>query len=117
MVDFIGQAGITFFESTDSSFWIGLNALIVPGNWSWTDNTTLDYTKWALSEPKNISTSCGAVTIQNSFWISDDCFKVKPFVCEVPSMTLSTISPATTTYPSHPAYINCTPGWLYFEQT
>uniref|UniRef100_A0AC34FHA5 C-type lectin domain-containing protein n=1 Tax=Panagrolaimus sp. ES5 TaxID=591445 RepID=A0AC34FHA5_9BILA len=102
-----------FHDSTTVDFWIGLNSLMTPGNWSWTDNTPFDFKDWSPSEPQNLSMSCSAVTIHNGYWASSDCFKTKPFVCEISAPVTTT----TTTTPSYPTYMNCTEGWLYFEPT
>uniref|UniRef100_A0A914Z8D7 C-type lectin domain-containing protein n=1 Tax=Panagrolaimus superbus TaxID=310955 RepID=A0A914Z8D7_9BILA len=80
-------------------------------NWSWTDNTTFDFKNWAPSEPQNLSMSCSALTIQNGYWASSDCFKIKPYVCEI-----SVPAPPSTTQ-SYPVYMNCSAGWAYFEPT
>uniref|UniRef100_A0AC35GRD2 C-type lectin domain-containing protein n=1 Tax=Panagrolaimus sp. PS1159 TaxID=55785 RepID=A0AC35GRD2_9BILA len=94
-----------FHDSTTSDFWIGLNSLMSLGNWTWIDNTTSDFNNWAPSEPQNLTQHCAAVTIANSYWTSADCFKTKPFVCEISAT------------PTYPAYINCSEGWIYFEPT
>uniref|UniRef100_A0A914P213 C-type lectin domain-containing protein n=1 Tax=Panagrolaimus davidi TaxID=227884 RepID=A0A914P213_9BILA len=49
--------------------------------------------------------NCGALTVKSGLWDSDDCFKTKPYVCEISAT------------PSYPAYMNCSEGWLYFEPT
>uniref|UniRef100_A0A914QGB2 C-type lectin domain-containing protein n=1 Tax=Panagrolaimus davidi TaxID=227884 RepID=A0A914QGB2_9BILA len=78
---------------------------MTPGNWSWTDDTTFDFKDWAPKEPQNLSMNCAALAIQNGYWASSDCFKTKPYVCEISAT------------PSYPAYMNCTEGWVYFEPT
>uniref|UniRef100_A0A914PV11 C-type lectin domain-containing protein n=1 Tax=Panagrolaimus davidi TaxID=227884 RepID=A0A914PV11_9BILA len=105
-----GQSGNYFHDSTTVDFWIGLNSLINPGNWSWTDNSSLGFHEWAPTEPKNLTMNCGALTVKSGLWASDDCFKTKPYVCE------TTTTPVSTT-PFYPAYMNCTEGWVYFEPT
>uniref|UniRef100_A0A914Q5A3 C-type lectin domain-containing protein n=1 Tax=Panagrolaimus davidi TaxID=227884 RepID=A0A914Q5A3_9BILA len=78
---------------------------MAPGNWSWTDGTTFDFKDWSPKEPQNLSMNCATVTIQNGLWASSDCFKTKPYVCEISAP------------PSYPAYMNCTEGWVYFQPT
>lgn len=94
---------------------------MLPGNWSWMDNSTYDFQNWGPSEPENLSMSCAAENIQNGYWSSDDCFKAKPFVCEVPDIVPTTqhvtINLNFTTTKSYPAYENCSHGWIYFEPT
>uniref|UniRef100_A0A914YMA8 C-type lectin domain-containing protein n=1 Tax=Panagrolaimus superbus TaxID=310955 RepID=A0A914YMA8_9BILA len=97
-------------KSTVVDFWIGLNSLMIPGNWSWMDNSTYDFKNWASSEPKNLSMSCAAEIFQSGDWSSDDCLKLKPYVCEIPQIL-------TTTTEKYPRYMNCSPGWIYFEKT
>jgi C-type mannose receptor len=97
---------------------------MTPGNWSWTDNSTFDFKEWAASQPQNLSMSCASITSQTGLWKSDDCFKTKPYVCAVPVSTTTTSTTSTTTStttttttPPHPAYMNCSEGWMYFEPT
>uniref|UniRef100_A0A914PIL6 C-type lectin domain-containing protein n=1 Tax=Panagrolaimus davidi TaxID=227884 RepID=A0A914PIL6_9BILA len=85
---------------------------MIPGNWSWTDNTNFDFKEWAPGEPQNLTQSCGTITILNGYWASDDCFKTKPYVCEVPNIVLTTTAPTV-----YPVYMNCSMGWTYFEPT
>lgn len=87
-------------ESTVSNFWIGLNSLMSPRNWTWTDGLSFNFNEWAVSEPQNLSMNCGTVAIRDGYWSSDDCFKKKPYVCAVPT-----------------SYSKCELGWMYFEPT
>uniref|UniRef100_A0A914PR04 C-type lectin domain-containing protein n=1 Tax=Panagrolaimus davidi TaxID=227884 RepID=A0A914PR04_9BILA len=83
-----------------TDFWIGLNDLASSGKWSWMDNSTLDFTDWDKGQPENISGfDCCAVGMDHGKWISDDCFKRKPFVCliKAPSQPSTTFHPTTTT--------------------
>uniref|UniRef100_A0A914Z8F6 C-type lectin domain-containing protein n=1 Tax=Panagrolaimus superbus TaxID=310955 RepID=A0A914Z8F6_9BILA len=54
--------------------------------------------------------------MQTGLWSSDDCFKQKPFVCEIPQSFAAT-TPNLSTTKSYPAYKNCSDGWSYFEAT
>uniref|UniRef100_A0AC35GGT4 C-type lectin domain-containing protein n=1 Tax=Panagrolaimus sp. PS1159 TaxID=55785 RepID=A0AC35GGT4_9BILA len=70
--------------SLNNDFWFGANNHITSGNWSWMDQTIFDFSDWDKNQPQNsFGTNCGAMIIQGGYWISDDCFKLKPFVCEI----------------------------------
>uniref|UniRef100_A0A914PLJ8 C-type lectin domain-containing protein n=1 Tax=Panagrolaimus davidi TaxID=227884 RepID=A0A914PLJ8_9BILA len=74
------------------------------GNWSWIDNSVFDFNDWNKGEPQNAG-ACIAVSMANGSWSSQDCFKPKPFVCNV--------TPTPTSAP----YIQCPLGWAYFTKT
>ena len=102
-----------------SDFWIGLNTLTIPGNWSWTDGTPLNFKEWDPAVPQNQTLSCVSLKLQDSFWTPTNCFSPKPFVCKVDIdyyTTVSTTAAATKT-PVYPVYMNCSRGWYYFEPT
>uniref|UniRef100_A0AC34G6W6 C-type lectin domain-containing protein n=1 Tax=Panagrolaimus sp. ES5 TaxID=591445 RepID=A0AC34G6W6_9BILA len=67
-------------QFSDDDFWVGLSRLI-SGNWTWMDNTTIDYTDWAPKEPANLD--CAAVLKKDSSWLASDCSKAKPYVCKI----------------------------------
>uniref|UniRef100_A0A914Z6U5 C-type lectin domain-containing protein n=1 Tax=Panagrolaimus superbus TaxID=310955 RepID=A0A914Z6U5_9BILA len=76
-----------------------------PPTWNWTDGSLFDFTDWTKGEPKNISGSnCAALSTIDGFWTSQDCFKSKPFACQLP------------TTPSYPTSANCSMGWYYIPQ-
>jgi hypothetical protein len=104
-----GEATNYFQQSTEIDFWIGGTLLMNAGNWSWMDNSAFDFTDWATKEPQNATgVGCIAVSITTGAWSSQDCFKAKPYVCEVS---------ATTPAPTYPPYLNCSIGWAYFQPT
>ena len=97
-----------FTQNTSiSDFWIGLNTLMIPGNWTWMDNSNFDFNKWGPSEPANLSLNCASVKMENGNWGASDCFQLKPSVCK--------LAPVVT--PTYPSYLNCSDGWYYFELT
>uniref|UniRef100_A0AC34F532 C-type lectin domain-containing protein n=1 Tax=Panagrolaimus sp. ES5 TaxID=591445 RepID=A0AC34F532_9BILA len=116
----LAQKGQKYFhESAVADFWIGLTNLIFPGNWTWTDGTTLDFNEWIPGEPQNATLNCAVLTITNGKWGIDDCFKSKPYVCKVDKSVFETTTlKVTTTTSKYPVYYaNCTVGFFYFEPT
>uniref|UniRef100_A0A914Z5M7 C-type lectin domain-containing protein n=1 Tax=Panagrolaimus superbus TaxID=310955 RepID=A0A914Z5M7_9BILA len=104
-----GEAINYFQQSTENDFWIGGTLLMHAGNWSWIDNSIFDFIDWNKGEPQNISgNGCISVSTVNGAWSSQDCFKAKPYICNVAS---------TTPPPTNPSYLNCSLGWTYFQPT
>uniref|UniRef100_A0AC34FKJ6 C-type lectin domain-containing protein n=1 Tax=Panagrolaimus sp. ES5 TaxID=591445 RepID=A0AC34FKJ6_9BILA len=110
-----------FTDSTSGDFWIGANDLSTAGNWSWMDNTPFDFTDWDKGQPQNTS-FCGAMIMQHGKWITDDCYKEKPFICLVyvtsDPTTLPPTTPTTTTTtttPSPPK--SCEDSWTFYNFT
>uniref|UniRef100_A0AC35FP69 C-type lectin domain-containing protein n=1 Tax=Panagrolaimus sp. PS1159 TaxID=55785 RepID=A0AC35FP69_9BILA len=103
------QAAKEFDATSVSDFWIGLNTLTVPEKWTWTDSTTYDFPEWGSNIPTDIVRKCAAFTLHNGYWIADDCFKIKPFVCEA---LLTDLNPT-----SAPSATNCSDGYTFFEPT
>uniref|UniRef100_A0AC34FE61 C-type lectin domain-containing protein n=1 Tax=Panagrolaimus sp. ES5 TaxID=591445 RepID=A0AC34FE61_9BILA len=104
-----------FHQSTMVDFWTGLTKMMPSGNWSWIDGTPLDFVDWAKGEPQNITGhNCAAESISDGFWRSDDCFKLKPYVCKADK---TFFEPATTTTTKYPVYANCSYPYIYFEPT
>uniref|UniRef100_A0A914YSS5 C-type lectin domain-containing protein n=1 Tax=Panagrolaimus superbus TaxID=310955 RepID=A0A914YSS5_9BILA len=94
------------------------------GNWTWTDGTSLNFVNWAKGEPQNITgNDCAALSITDGLWRSDDCFKAKPYICNVdksfyePSTTTTTTTTTTTPATTAPAYAKCPDPFIYFEPT
>uniref|UniRef100_A0AC34FE31 C-type lectin domain-containing protein n=1 Tax=Panagrolaimus sp. ES5 TaxID=591445 RepID=A0AC34FE31_9BILA len=99
-----GEAPNYFQLSNESDFWIGGTLLMHAGNWSWIDNSPFDFNDWNKGEPQNFSSNgCVSVSISSGAWSSQDCFKSKPYVCNV------------TPKPTNPPFVNCSFGWSYFE--
>uniref|UniRef100_A0A914ZBD7 C-type lectin domain-containing protein n=1 Tax=Panagrolaimus superbus TaxID=310955 RepID=A0A914ZBD7_9BILA len=102
-----------FHESTQVDFWIGATNLIKPPMWNWTDGSPFDFTDWNKGEPQNTSgANCAAISTVDGYWTAQDCFKPKPFACQVPSSVYY-----IPTTPSYPANANCSMGWFYFPPT
>ena len=91
---------------------------MVPGNWSWMDNSVYDFSNWDSSGPSLPSRNCIALSMrsgESGQWSVTDCYKEKPFVCELTPPTPPTTPPPRPTTPR--PHRNCSEGWYYFEPT
>uniref|UniRef100_A0A914QB15 C-type lectin domain-containing protein n=1 Tax=Panagrolaimus davidi TaxID=227884 RepID=A0A914QB15_9BILA len=96
---------------SNSDFWFGANDLSAQGKWAWIDGTPFQFKDWDNGQPQNsLDNGCGAVIVQGAKWISDNCFKQKPFVCTVPALV---DEQTTETVPQK----TCPEGWTYFDYT
>uniref|UniRef100_A0A914PG95 C-type lectin domain-containing protein n=1 Tax=Panagrolaimus davidi TaxID=227884 RepID=A0A914PG95_9BILA len=105
------SAAKRFTNVSNSDFWFGANDLSAQGKWAWIDGTPFRFKDWDNGQPQNsLDNGCGAVIMQGAKWISDNCFKQKPFVCTVPAL-----AEAKTT--TSPPQTECSDGWTYFNYT
>lgn len=84
------------------------------------DGTLFDFTDWSKGQPQNISgNDCGAISVQNGQWYSEDCYKNKPFVCLiVTQINTNTTKMAPATLPTTTiTTTTCFWGWTYYEIT
>ena len=53
-------------------------------NYTWSDGTPWDFTKWGSSQPDNVKRECvtAGYPIGQVSWDDEDCTKVKWFVCK-----------------------------------
>uniref|UniRef100_A0A914YSI8 C-type lectin domain-containing protein n=1 Tax=Panagrolaimus superbus TaxID=310955 RepID=A0A914YSI8_9BILA len=94
-----GKAYTVFNESTDADFWIGANDIQSTNKWSWTDNTSFDFSSWDKGQPQSSAGPvCVSSTMNGARWSTFDCFISKPYVCEVKASL-------------------CPEGWTYFKRT
>uniref|UniRef100_A0A914Y212 C-type lectin domain-containing protein n=1 Tax=Panagrolaimus superbus TaxID=310955 RepID=A0A914Y212_9BILA len=109
---FLYEEASTFFtDSVSIDFWNGANTLYKPGSWTWMDGMPFDFTDWDKGQPQNTTDkNCGAVKLQGGQWISDNCDKLKPFVCLKKVFTSSTTSAALTTT-TKPKPKSCDLSW------
>ena len=91
------------FYATGSTYppsWIGLNDLLQPNTWRWSDGTSGGYTNWAESPGTG---DCARVTSDGT-WSVADCTSTSAFICEVDSIPwtdqVGTPSPVSTVAPS-----------------
>uniref|UniRef100_A0AC34FAF4 C-type lectin domain-containing protein n=1 Tax=Panagrolaimus sp. ES5 TaxID=591445 RepID=A0AC34FAF4_9BILA len=90
----------TLVGATD--FWIGGQDLGKKDTWIWVDGANFTYTNWAPEEPVELpGFDCLGLTIAKGLWYTYDCYKLKPYVCEIPPTaplpTAGTQAPRTTT--------------------
>ncbi|XP_078664090.1 E-selectin-like [Branchiostoma floridae x Branchiostoma belcheri] len=77
------------YQTEGSDFWIGLNDLIVEGDWLWEDGTphdvTADWNNWNSGEPNNLrgAEDCGQLFEGGSVWNDDPCGRSHKFLCQV----------------------------------
>jgi len=93
----------TFYTSggTNPPAWIGLDDLLQPDTWRWSDGTSGGYTNWAESPGTG---DCAKVNTDGT-WSAADCSTMSAFICEVDSIpwldpSVGTPSPAATVAPS-----------------
>uniref|UniRef100_A0A914PY35 C-type lectin domain-containing protein n=1 Tax=Panagrolaimus davidi TaxID=227884 RepID=A0A914PY35_9BILA len=104
-----GKANKAFADVSSDTYWIGATDTIKPQTWSWLDNSSLAFNNWVKGQPQNtFDSNCGAGLMQGGKWISDNCNKQKPFICE-----FKTIKDTTTTT-THPKPTSCQPSWTYY---
>uniref|UniRef100_A0AC34F938 C-type lectin domain-containing protein n=1 Tax=Panagrolaimus sp. ES5 TaxID=591445 RepID=A0AC34F938_9BILA len=107
------QALVRFTQSTDNDFWLGSTDLYSAQKWSWMDNTSFDFENWDFGQPQNLSGyDCGGALMHGGKWKADDCFKLKPFICAIPELIVTTTSAAPTAKPK-----SCPVPWTYYETT
>uniref|UniRef100_A0A914PE60 C-type lectin domain-containing protein n=1 Tax=Panagrolaimus davidi TaxID=227884 RepID=A0A914PE60_9BILA len=82
------------------------------GTWSWIDKSSFDFNNWVNGEPRNSSDSnCGAALIRGGKWITDNCNKLKQFVCEYNTSISSTSVEVKSDPPK------CPESWVYYNTT
>jgi len=91
--DFVAQGGVEAFEVMQvDNFWIGGDDLEKRGNWEWIDGADFAFTNWAENEPIDDSRSfCTAISLPEGYWSATNCYQSKPYVCEVPEKSTTTI--------------------------
>jgi hypothetical protein len=66
-------------------FWVGGQDLGTKDQWTWMDNAPFTYTNWAPEEPVELPDfDCLGQTVTTGYWYTYNCFKPKPYVCEIP---------------------------------
>ena len=64
--------------------WIGLTDLHLEGNWSWVDQTPLDYTGWRYDQPNNLDPGQHCVRkIDGDLWDDALCSLKLAYVCKI----------------------------------
>ena len=76
-----------YFACSVRGTWLGASDVQVKGVFRWTDNTLLNWTNWAESQPDwDTNASMCIYAESNDLWISYPCTGVmKPFACQSPA--------------------------------
>lgn len=84
----MSENGQNIYKKVNATdFWIGGSDLLITSNWTWTDGTIWSYTSWANDEPNNNPGSdCVSSRLSDGLWIASNCFKRKPFICQIPPL-------------------------------
>ncbi|KAJ8017578.1 C-type mannose receptor 2 [Holothuria leucospilota] len=95
--------------------WIGLNDLIVAGEYHWSDGTAVTYTNWDYLEPKENNGNCVAATtgVMAGLWQVKSCNTRYDYLCE--SVREGYTAAPTVTPPRNPTTphdTNCAEGWI-----
>ena len=66
-------------------FWLGGSDSDEEGNWTWTDGTPFNYTKWESYEGAGgIKQNCLAIRLSyHGYWYDYECFDSHPYICEI----------------------------------
>ena len=69
------------------TIWIGYNDIAQEGNFTWSNGTETNYTKWGIGEPNNNflerGEDCGEIDFhQNGTWNDENCLRKRPFICK-----------------------------------
>ena len=100
---------------TDTQMFIGLNDLVVEGEYKWADGTTQFYRNWFTNRPNDAAdsatiTDCGSLRYQDGKWDDVDCTSKKHYICQYPERSSSSTS-STATY-SASSVCSCETGWV-----
>lgn len=66
--------------------WIGIHDTTKEGNFTWIDNSEVDYLNWGKNEPnnyKNRDEDCGELRTNPNDWNDFPCKKKRPYVCKI----------------------------------
>uniref|UniRef100_A0AC34EZT7 C-type lectin domain-containing protein n=1 Tax=Panagrolaimus sp. ES5 TaxID=591445 RepID=A0AC34EZT7_9BILA len=115
-------------------FWIGFSNVVTPRNYTWIDQSKVDFLNWEPKQPGSISGSkCVAVNLKSGSWKTEQCSKKKPYVCAINSnsgpttttkrsvsnTTTARYTKSTTKQPMTTTYTRkyCTGNFTYYEPT
>ncbi|XP_056155303.1 macrophage mannose receptor 1 [Lampris incognitus] len=87
------QENVDLLQDSTKSFWIGLYKSH-EGEWSWIDNSVVDYTNWKGAAMKSSGTdSCVEIQSDSGQWTTNSCSRYKPFICKTPKIIIPTEKP------------------------
>ncbi|XP_041666073.1 macrophage mannose receptor 1 [Cheilinus undulatus] len=90
-----------------SDVWTGLNDLVVPGMFTWSDEHLTTFTYWAPGEPNNhdgFSEDCVEMLHQTGRWNDVSCTELNTYICKMPKAHYPLPSVKPTAY-------GCPQGW------
>ena len=75
----------SFLESLiqPDHLWIGLTDLHLEGNWSWVDQTPMDYTSWKQNQPNNFGGQHCARKQDGGMWDDNFCSLTFAYMCRI----------------------------------
>uniref|UniRef100_A0A8C7XN29 C-type lectin domain-containing protein n=1 Tax=Oryzias sinensis TaxID=183150 RepID=A0A8C7XN29_9TELE len=76
-------------EKTTNNLWTGLNDLLVPGMFTWSDDFEVTFTYWAPGEPNNhngFSEDCVEMLYETGRWNDKSCSELNNYICKKPKM-------------------------------
>ena len=102
---------------TDTQNWIGLNDLLVEGDYKWSDGTTQSYLNWFTSRPNDAADSttvkdCVNLRYQDGQWDDVDCTSSKHYICQATEKGSTTTSTTSTTSTASSLVCSCETGWV-----
>uniref|UniRef100_A0A914PP08 C-type lectin domain-containing protein n=1 Tax=Panagrolaimus davidi TaxID=227884 RepID=A0A914PP08_9BILA len=107
----VKKATSAFADSTSETYWIRATDTIKAKTWSWIDNSSFSFNNWVKEQPKNtFDSNCAAALMQGGKWISDNCEKQKPFICEFKTSGFVGITLGNQTSEKPAAYLAYWPG-------
>uniref|UniRef100_A0A8C7XLE5 C-type lectin domain-containing protein n=1 Tax=Oryzias sinensis TaxID=183150 RepID=A0A8C7XLE5_9TELE len=74
-------------EKTTNNLWTGLNDLLVPGMFTWSDDFEVTFTYWAPGEPNNhngFSEDCVEMLYETGRWNDKSCSELNNYICKKP---------------------------------
>ncbi|KAF1744911.1 hypothetical protein MXB_1360, partial [Myxobolus squamalis] len=70
------------FNIKDDRIWIGLNDIDNEGIWEWSDNSKLEFSKWAKNYPTNNHKNCVYFDHEDSKWTQYECSQKLTSICK-----------------------------------
>ncbi|MEQ2275125.1 hypothetical protein XENORESO_021066 [Xenotaenia resolanae] len=97
----------SYLYMATSDVWTGLNDLVVPGMFMWSDEHLVTFTYWAPGEPNNhdgFSEDCVEMLHQTGRWNDVSCTELNNYICKMPKAHYPLPSVKPTVY-------GCPQGW------
>ncbi|XP_023136670.3 macrophage mannose receptor 1 [Amphiprion ocellaris] len=97
----------SYLYPASSDVWTGLNDLITPGFFMWSDELLVPFTYWAPGEPNNhagFSEDCVEMFFHTGRWNDVACTELNTYICKMPKAHYPLPSVKPTVY-------GCPQGW------